>query len=182
VRLIEKIGVVLAVIGLLLWLPSYFSKISISVENKSFDPHWAVPSLFEVTKNGILDVYSIDYACFYERVVTDPPIDFRYNAYGPVSLARTLAPSQTLDFRCMAIRSAPAPAIVGSTLTVVASFRPAYTQHRAAACARFTVERNAIRQPEWKRVPPVIACSIMYKNIADRTFLNLGKLIDDKTR
>ena len=73
-------GIVLAVVGIILWLPFYAVNIHIDIAASSNNPLMPVPASFTVTNRGASNAYAAEFICFYIKINVAPAI---ISARGP---------------------------------------------------------------------------------------------------
>jgi hypothetical protein len=145
------LGIILAVIGLILWLPFYVVSIYIDIAASSNNPLRPIPPSFAITNRGVLDAHTLEFQCYYIHIRTANEIDIKHVTDGLRNLADILPGGQTVDASCPSVIK---PLARGSDVAFLVSFTPAFMWKRSYSCARFVVKENSHGRLQWFRTPP----------------------------
>lgn len=145
---------VLAMLGILLWLPFYTARIDIDISASS-NPGDPQPNFFSITNRGVLPIYQVG-AIFYaiKLIGSNPRLQMSDNSFGPIHVANVLmANGLPLDIVIPFMRANVT--IESNDLELLISYTPKFLfWKRSYACGRFAVEKDANGQPRWLRRQP----------------------------
>jgi hypothetical protein len=167
-------SIVVAVLGLLLWLPFYLPRINLKIPSSS--PVSAQPPSFSVRNDGIISVHHVD-AIFF-GIATK----FRTSHVGNFTISgeiwslgkitNIITPGAYYEFAVPYAVGAPA---IDSDIEMIVTYRPSFTWRKSYACARYVLGLDANKSPAWFRKEPyecalAIRCAALQRgmDIRDR--------------
>jgi len=166
------ISLISIVVTVLLALPTYLSRVTITLRGASIQ-HGSPPADLTVHNDGIcFDIYSADVRLYLAKHESSGANVIQLNDFyiGTERVADNIEPDQSVDFWVPRFN---VTAAVKADVTIVLRYRPEYTWCCSYICQRFTSGVDTSNEPIWYRAPPAEPCKYLWQRLDARDLHHL---------